>query len=269
MEVFNYNNIFDFLHKKYYEIFNDIKLPIKIDVTDNMNESHFTLRPDLKERLIDQGIINEIDYNGRLVLPRNVGDNIHVLLNNRSIKLYTEDLSFTWIGTYAHEITHAIDYHHMSIKEGLISYDPLLEIKDYQMFNLWSEYHARKRGYYFLRSILNIITNNITNQNQYSLLEHIINTEMPYHINTFFNEYSNTNNSNQQLYHTMQFIGRYSAWCDMFPDYINESTLASSFTENNWLFRILLFLRNNESIDDIYSNFYNMKVILKENWSNL
>ena len=65
----------------------------------------------------------------------------------------------TWLGTIAHELTHAIDYYQMARKEKLDCYGPLLKTASYLMFQLWSEYHAKRLGYGFMRRLLNMDIN--------------------------------------------------------------------------------------------------------------
>ena len=232
-----------------------------IILTNHMNETHFELRPEMRDELISQGIEKDNEQNGRMVLPSNVGETIYILMNAKNILEYTKDGSMTWVGTFAHELTHAIDFHSIALKENMNIYDPLLRA-EFSMFQLWSEYHARRLGYNFLRT--KMITNNISQEEQ---INHIIETEMPRQIKLFFDAYHQTTNGNKQMYETMQFLGRFSIWCDIFPNEFNYNTLKDYFWQNKWMLRLFYFLRECGSLDLIYPRFDEMKKILESNWT--
>ena len=50
----------------------------------------------------------------------------------------------TWVGTLAHEYTHALDFYKMAKLEALDSYAPLEDPDRYFLFQQWTEYHARR-----------------------------------------------------------------------------------------------------------------------------
>ncbi len=245
---------------KYYPI--NEHIPVKIILTDNLGQTHCELRPDRREELEKMGDANN-DYNGRMVVPHELDGTIHVLLNSQKIVEYTNDQSMTWIGTLAHELTHAIDYYQMARKELLESYDPLEEISLYSMFQLWSEYHARKIGYSFLRKMLSVDVDPSKLDQQ---IAYINNKEWPFHRKRHYEEYHHTANGYQQMYITMQLLGRYSVWCDIYPQAFNESNLTMDFANVPWMFHLFSFLYHHESLDVIYNHFEDMRLILQENW---
>lgn len=248
----------------YYTLYSEMpEVNFEIVITDDLCRKHLELRPDMKAELLKEGIENDNDYNGRMVLPKHIGDTISILLNKQKIVQYTNDKSYTWIGTFAHELTHAIDYSMMALMEELTAYDPLLRRENYLIFQLWSEYHAKRLGYNFLRYELKVdCDTNTTNER----IDNIINRELPFHMENFYNEYHSTANGNQQLYWTMQIVGRFSVWCDLFPDIFNDKFLRNVFKECIWLYNILNFLKQYKSLDCIYPHFDDMRLILKENW---
>lgn len=251
------------LEQRYYELYPTMpKLPIRIIITDCLSESHYEIRPEQKERLISEGVEKFNDQNGRMILPDTIGKAINILLNRESIIKYTDDESMTWVGAYAHELTHAIDYHCMAAKEKLNSYDPLLEVSEYQMFQLWSEYHAKKVGYSFLRDQMKADTELFTERER---IEHIADYEYPAQFERHHAEYHKTNDGNYQMYITMHLLGRYSVWCDLYPSAFSES----AFKEIPWMQSIYNFLRRHESLDAVYPHFEDMRLILKENWRGL
>ena len=68
-------------------------------------------------------------------------------------------------------MTHAIDYYQMARREALTYYDPLEESASYHMFQLWSEYHARKLGYRLLREFHEGVGNLSDKQQQINILQ--------------------------------------------------------------------------------------------------
>lgn len=167
------------------------------------------------------------------------------------------------LGTFAHELTHAIDFYQMALKENLDYYDPLLATDKYLMFHLWSEYHARKLGYSFLRKQLNV---DADVNNEKKMIDYIKNIEWPNHLKRHYHEYHKTNNGNIQMNDTMQLLGRYAVWSDLFPEEINEPALKEIFINSPWMYNIYTFLRQHNSLDSVYPNFEAMRLILKENW---
>lgn len=259
------NDIINTLYKQYFKVFSDTEeIPVKIILTDNLAKSHYELRPDRKEELIAQNIEAYNIQNERMVTPRSNDEPTYILLNTKMIKKYTEDGSMTWVGTLAHELTHAIDYNQFANREGLNSLDIIEGTSNFYMFQLWSEYHARKRGYYFLRLFFE-------NQNMLDAreiqVEHILQTEWPFHMKNHFREYHENTNGNNQMYITMQLLGRYSVWCDLFPDDFNKEAFARDYAQTPWMVHLFTFLRAHETLDDIYGNFKKLKAVFAENWT--
>ena len=250
----------------YYAVYPEMeRIVTNIILTDDLDRSHRELRPDLSSQ-IDEHARESVDYNGRMVLPVSLDENITVLLNTKKILEYTNDRSMTWVGTFAHEHTHAIDYYSMARLEALDSYDPLQQISRYHMFQLWSEYHARKLGYGFLRKFLATDDGTISKEER---LEHIQNYEWPFHREKHFRDYHADTNGDQQMYITMQLLGRYAVWCDLFPTEFNENIFAETYGNTPWMHHLFSFLRQHETLDAICGNFEEMKLILSENWCEM
>lgn len=198
--------IFDSLIEMYYTINPAMeRIPINIILTDNLNRTHCELRPEYRRSLTKIEAEEANDYNGRMVVPRSLDEAINILINTEKVKQYTEDGSMTWVGTFAHELTHAIDYYQMARREALTCYTLLEESPFYHAFQLWSEYHARKLGYNFLREFHRCLGNLGDDQQQ---KKHIIETEWPFHKNRHYSDYHSGIDGNQQIYITMQLLGR-------------------------------------------------------------
>ena len=259
------NSMINILYEQYYKCYPYMeRIPVNIELTDDLTKKHLELRSDIKERLIEEDIDSQQHFNGRMVPPYDITDNINILLNTNKVIQYCNDGSFTWIGTFAHELTHAIDFYMMARKENLKTYDTLQERSIYLMFQLWSEYHARKLGYNFLRKVLGVDEH--TSCSRQERIDHIKNTEWPEHKKRHFEEYHQNRNGNNQMYITMQLLGRYSVWCDLFPDNFNEDAFAIDFINEAWMRHLFSFMRQHETLDTIYGNFDLMESIINENW---
>lgn len=259
------HELIEMLIEKYYTCYPSLpKISCNFIITDCIRDSYLELCSILKRKLNNLRIDRLNDYNGLMVLPHSVGEPINILLNKKKMVEYTSDNSMTWLGTFAHELTHAIDYYEMAMKEKLTNYESL-ESNHYYMFNLWSEYHARKLGYNFLRQSLNV-DNSI---DEVSRIQHIKEVEWPKHVNDYWTVYHEKNDGNNQLYNTMQLLGRYSVWCDLFPKHFNESFLRIYYANAPWMVKIFTFLRQNSTLDNVYFEFREMKLILSENWTGL
>ena len=238
----------------YYKVFPETPvLSVGVIITSDLNMTYAKLRPDKKDQILHSQVQN--DFNGRMVVPDSTMDTIHILLNSVMVKQYTEDGSMTWVGTVGHEFTHAVDFYTMAQKDELTSYTPLEEPGQYLMFQQWTEYHARKCGYRFLREFFNSIGLNLKRDEQIS---HILQTEAPMQTNRFHDQYQ-ASTSNNRLYLTMQYLGRYSVWMDLFPTTFTKELLMELNRGTYWLWDILEFLRDHETLDQIYGHFEDKK----------
>ena len=259
--------ILESLVANYYELYPDMsKIAVKILISDCLSKTYMELRPDLEELPMKDGIYPIDNYNGLMLVPNKIGDTSNIILNKRNITISTKDKSLTWVGTLAHELTHAIDFYQMAALEQLDSYDSLLKTDDYLMFQLWSEYHARKIGYSFLRKQLGADTDSRTEMDR---IQYIMNTEWPTHFNQYIADYHATSDGNQQMNDTMQLLGRYSVWCELFPHYFNHTSLQITFKHTPWMSVLFDFLTAYNSLHEAYPHFEDMKGIVRTNWSCL
>lgn len=247
----------------YYQVFPDSeRIPVSVIPTRDLNRTHIQLRPEYARELIEKN--PQADYNGRTVVPHDLDDTIHILLNSSKVLQYTKDGSMTWIGTLAHELTHAIDYYQMARMSNLDNYSLLEMASEFQMFHQWTEYHARKKGYSFLRQYFSDTGALPVRDKQ---IDYILNVEWPFHKNDYDQKYHQDSNSNTQMYITMQLLGRYSVWCDLFPDIFNHDAFARDFSRTTWIIDLLAYFREHENLDDAYPNFDTLMDIFRENWS--
>lgn len=253
-------HIFNNLLSMYYSVFpNTEKLPVHVIMSDDLNQTYAELRPDIAAEILSMH--SQADYNGRMIPPTDIDGQFYIVLNSKKVYEYTYDKSLTWVGTFAHEYTHAIDYYQMAKFERLDSYSSLENDSHYMLFNYWSEYHARKHGYTFLRAFFYAKES----KSQDDQICFILNTEAPLHTERFKKEYS-TASPNEKLYLSMQYLGRFSVWIDLFPNLFSENKILEYFPGTYWMKNLLSFLRQHESLEQIYNHFNELKDVLSENW---
>lgn len=249
----------DELLLRYFSVFPDMEhVPTRIIFTYDLNKTNAMLRPDQAGWLLTEK--PQSDYNGRMVLPTSMEDPIHILVNMEKVDQYEKDGSMTWIGTIGHELTHAIDYYQMARLEKLPSYTPL-EDASYLMFQMWSEYHARKCGYKFLRRHFEL--SGLMPADDGAIM-HILKTELPLQTNRFKKAY-NVSPPNERLYLTMQYLGRFSVWIDLYPVRFSERTVLDACSGQFWMLNLLIFLRKHETLKSVYDHFDELQYVLKEN----
>ena len=158
-------------------------------------------------------------------------------------------------------MTHAIDYRDMALKKNLPNCDELSSLDNYSLFIWWSEYHARKYGYTFLRHIL--IGNEIPFSEQKS---HIISKELPAQFDRFYEAYHATQNGTAQINEVMQFLGRLSVWYELFPDLITDDVLSSIWCGTTWLPELFFLLIECDTLDNFLNRSASMQEILSTNF---
>ena len=252
------NSLFLLYHKTFID---SPIIPVEIIFTDDLNKTHVELRPEEAVMLLQDNKQN--DFNGRMVIPASINDTIHILLNTNRVNEYTQNGSMTWIGTFAHEFTHAIDFYQMARLEGLELYLPLESASSYMMFHQWTEYHARKCGYTFLRKYFEVTGQLLQGNDQ---RQYILNTEAPRQTQLFEQDYRE-GFPNKRLYFVMQYLGRFSVWMDLFPQEFDELKLLHFCPDAYWMKDLLVFLRKHETLDKIYGHFDELKDVLTENWT--
>lgn len=253
----------DAFYREYSEI---ERVPVEIILSDDLDETLYRLRPDIRERVMAQGKNSNEQSNGRMVPPYHLDEKLRVLLNTEKIQKHTKDGTMSWVGTIAHELTHATDFYQMARLEGLPNYDPLQEKSLYELFQYWTEYHARKVGYGFLIKVLGVYTHP---DNSEAVIEHILSSEWPHHMEDHYRKYHEYSDRYDQIIITMHLLGRYSVWCDLFPEVFNEKSFALDFPYAPWMHHLFSFMRQHETLNAIYEDFSKMRKVLRENWETI
>ena len=256
----NIFKIIEVLRGEYYNFYPSIEpVPYEVILTDDLNRTHKSLRPDIHISDLDATRNND---NGRMIVPKDIDGQFYILLNIDRIETYTRDGSLTWVSTFAHELTHAHDYYQMARLDNLTDYT-LLEKQEYFLFCMWSEFHARRNGYSFLRHFFEMVSPENVKSNQE---DYVVTYEWPTHRENYFKDYHSTTNGSYQINLTMQLLGRYSVWCDCFPSRFCHDAIVKDFPLTPWMWHLFDFLMEHKTIERVRDAFDKMKAILSENW---
>ena len=256
------NNLEIILSEVLADFFNTYEIkpyPINIIITSNLVEEYFRLRPDFVGKMDGEEQVK--NFNGLMVAPIEFEGQFTILLNAQYVCKQVQDGKFDFVGTLVHEATHINDF---------MQYSKIIEIQDYnfildrsknRLFHYWTEYNAKKRGYYFLRKY--IFSNNMKDRQAYS---YIMKTELPFHIDYLVEKFNSTDSIDEQMYCTVHFLGRLSVWQDLFPNDFTDKVMKQIFGSNMWVYDLYKFFRRYPELKDIYAHFDEMKRIIQQNY---
>lgn len=258
-EVATLEHYFLILLNDFFTTFNIEQFRVTLSIVEDIKNAYFDLRPDHKSKLFNEQMINS--FNGMIVPPKKFEDCFTILLSRNYVLDSSQNLN--WIGTLAHEATHVNDYIEFAKIIGVTDYDILIETENSRMFQIWTEFNARAKGYYFLRKYS---LNNISDE---SLIPHILEVELPYHSKNLFESYHSTNDGNEQMYYVSHFLGRLHVLQDLYPEQFTDDFIYEYLKTNKWMYELYKFLCSHTKLNDAYKNFDEMKEILKINFKVL
>lgn len=244
----------------FFMTFNFEPFPINIFFTNDLWGTYFKLRPDYKSKFNEEHMS---DYNGTLVPPLQLDGNYTVVVNNNYLLEDIQKGCFSWVGTIIHETTHARDFIQYTKIIGAQSYDEVLDTTKHRMFHIWTEFNARRHGYYFVRKY------SFSNMRDDAQLPSILQTEIPYHLDYMFKEYHATNDGWKQIYVVTQFIGRLSVWKELFPQYFTYRKIKVLFSVNEWMYYLFRFLDGYQELSEAYNHFEELRKILQRNFKGI
>lgn len=199
-------------------------------------------------------------YHGLTVQPISNDGLFTIILNKDYIVDCINKNNIDWVGTLVHEATHVNDFKDYFKLVLPKSYDELYKYSLHRVFLHWTEFHARAIGHYFLR--------------KYSLddfkstvhIDHIVNTEMPFHIQNLVEKLNSTNDADSQLYVVTHFLGRLAVWQYLYP-HIFDSTFIKKLTNNNpWMEELYYFLIKYNTLEEIQPHFQEFEAILDKHF---
>lgn len=246
------------LYFKHFEI--ETKAQIQIRIVDDLAKEHTKLRPDSAEIFTNLESLN--NQNGRLIPPLDKDGIYYVLFNKKILLDRIKNNDSTFAGTIAHELTHAVDYYDFKhIDDKNYSEDDLM----FNMFQLWSEFHARKLGYKFIRYIVSdALPKNINDQVKY-----IKNKELPFQLDYFNSSFMEAKGIINKSYELMQFLGRFSVWRELSLAEFNNQFIIDKFDDNDSIIDVLEFLEENSTVEMIHDKLSDLLNVLDKFFSSL
>ena len=243
----------------YHEIFNISPISVTIKFSENVYKDTYELSPDCDKINAERNKRWIESLNGTIVVPEYVGEDFCILIN----KAYKDREPYNWVGTLCHELTHIYDYIDIANDLGSLRYKDYAKNEHSQMFELWTEFHARARGHYCLRNYIykgDINNGEIANYN--------FTRELPFQVNNFLTLYQSNQGKGtlyEQVYPVMQFLGRLYVWKKLFPDNYTVETVHGILEKYKWMEELFYFLEENDEYDKVHQSFDQMKKIIEMN----
>ena len=231
----------------------------KVIVADNMADSYKKVRNDLVEE--GKTNIDELNnYHGLAVQPLENNGEFTILINKEYVLETVTKHNVDWIGTLVHEATHVNDFKDYFKIIHPKSYDDLYEYDLHRIFLYWTEFHARAIGHYFLRKYT------LENFKDISHIDHILSTELPYHINYLVQEVGATQDPDRQMYVIAHFLGRIAVWQYLYPETFNSDFICELTNSNPWIKDLYDVFVNYKSLDEIYPHFDKVEEIIMNHY---
>lgn len=259
---YNFGMIVNSILQDYRNTFNAPEIPIKYIVTDNMPNEYAKLRPDHAQSNPEQ-IATLDSYNGNTVPPDSVKGQFTVLLNKKFLKQYVADKNYTWVGTIVHETTHVIDFTKYAKIIEADNYEDIIRIDKNAMFQLWTEFNARAKGYYFVRKYT------FADIHDEVQVKDIIEIELPAQTKILQQNYYSTQSWFQQAYLISHYLGRLYTLTQIFPNHFDEEQVMRILDFNEWMYDWFVFLYNHPKLEEAYKDFDIMRDILRQNFKDL
>lgn len=262
MESITFEQVVQTIVADYFETFSITPISIKYSIVDDMVQAYTQLRPEHAKKE-PQKIATLNQYNGSTVVPNDINGMFTILLNQKYIQESYVDGNANWIGTIAHETTHAIDFTNYAAILETENYEEILSVSQNAMFQLWTEFNARAKGYYFVRKYT---FDDMFDETQ---TDDIINIEIPAQEKLLFQNYHSTDDGIQQAYLVSHYLGRLYALQQIFPHIFTDEQVKDLIPPNPWMYKWFLFLKSHATLEKAYPCFEEMKNILKENFRGL
>lgn len=231
---------------------------VKFCITNNFEQEYRKIRPDHEEKYSEE-IKNVNNYNALTITPSKVDENFYILIDAKYLvkSLETDN---NWAGTVAHELTHIYDFIRYADLIDCYDYDTILDLKQHWMFNIWTEFHAKAIGYYYVRKY------SFEDVYDESQIEYIVQDELPMQTKYMSDSYHATDNAFNQMYVVTHFLGRLFVWEKLFPAYFTKNIIQQLLGNNRWMLDTYIFLKNHIKLDEAYRDFEELKDILKQNF---
>lgn len=180
------NQLMNTIIADYFATFGYEPISLSLTFADDMWKAYFDLCPDHRAHLPNQLPA----FNGTVVAPSTLDGTFAVIIDKQYIIDDVNAGRASWVGTIVHEITHARDYQEYAKLVKASNYDEVLDTNKHRMFQLWTEFNAKRHGYYFVRKYT------FNNLNDITQVPDIINIELPGQIAHMAEQYSSTMDCN-------------------------------------------------------------------------
>lgn len=117
-------------------------LKLAISLADDIWDEYLKVRPDHKQMLDGQRPLPS--FHGTIATPVELDGTFTIIIDNQYSKTTLKENPGAWIGTIIHELTHTIDYRDYARLVQATSYDEILDTSRHRMFQLWTEFNARR-----------------------------------------------------------------------------------------------------------------------------
>lgn len=232
----------------------------KVVIANDMAAEYKKIRGDLVEK--GKTSLTELNkYHGLTVQPISSNGKFAILINMEYLQESKTNGNLDWLGTLVHEATHVNDFKDYFKVINPESYDELYEFDLHRIFLYWTEFYARAIGHYFLRKY------SFDNFRDSSHIEHILETELPFHINYLVREVSATEDADRQMYVIMHFLGRIAVWQYLYPETFNSDFIEELTNSNTWIKELYNILTKFKSLDEIYPHFDEIKIIIDNHYT--
>lgn len=240
----------------YHEIFKTSPISVMIKFSENVYKDAYELAPVCDKANLEKNKIWVYSLNDTIIKPEYVGEDFCILIN----KAYKDREPYNWVGTLCHELTHIYDYIDIANDLGSLRYNEYSRSKNYSMFELWTEFHARACGHYCLR---NYISNGDVSNSE--MADDNLTNELPFFVNRYLNGYQNKQgNLYDQFYSIMQFLGRLYVWEKIFPQNYTKEAIHNILIKHSWMEELFYFLKEHDEYDKVHHSFEHMKKILEK-----
>jgi len=206
----------------YYSSTQRDKLKLEVEYVDDIYNRRLELAHNDREKAnIKKGKDIITGFNGTIVMPR-TKDGVYYILISKAFM----DEKLAFIGTIIHELTHIYDFIDFASEFCDDDYELIEQHDLYKIFYCWTEFNARRNGYSYYRKILFKIEDIDPDLNIEEQVSDILNTELVFQSDYLL--------KNLHVYNIIQFMGRFSAWENLFPDRINPHDYLPAFLQDTY-----------------------------------
>ncbi|MCI6242357.1 MAG: hypothetical protein MR646_03510 [Agathobacter sp.] len=235
--------------EEYYKYFSLNVIDVDIMFSSRISDAVMKIRPDYLDGEI-RTRPEEIDkYRGMIIPPREREGKFTIVISYYYLLDSCQRDDFQWVGTLVHEMTHVQDYVEYADMHDMKSYDKIQRRIEHRPFALWTEFNAKAKGYFFMSKYQ--YSESYTDIYDKTHTDFILQKELPFQIKAFNKSCSAAEgNMDEQLYSTMQFLGRYSVWENLFPNIFDKNMREKVMEGNKQMYNLYLFLIEHQKLED-------------------